>query len=349
MKASAHIPSHGPWLVVAAAFLAAVFSLGQPVLAKAQEDARMPGPGLDIGAVQGPNACAECHKKTAQVWKRTVHQRVIKETHRSKEARAFAKKLRVRRIKDPKGLCATCHYTVRKGKKRPKAIAGISCESCHGAARDWIKVHSEFSGKKKETESPEEAAARWVRSEKAGMIRPRNLYKLARNCYSCHATGHEDLINVGGHPSGGKFELLSWTMGEVRHNVWYTPANDEASPARKRMLYLAGLSLSLETSLSALSAASKADGGYATDLRARIERAKAGLAKAAERLTGVVELKAMADAVPPPGAAAAQLKASAAAVSEQARRLLERDGGGMEAIDELLPGAGDYVGKVAGP
>ncbi|MCY4488429.1 MAG: multiheme c-type cytochrome [Deltaproteobacteria bacterium] len=349
MKPTAQRPFHDPRLIVAAAFLAAVFSLGLTGLAKAQESVRIPGPGLDIGAVQGPNACAECHKKTAQVWKRTVHHRVIKETHRSKEARAFAKSLRVRRIKDPKALCATCHYTVQKGKKRPKAIAGISCESCHGAARDWIKVHGEFSGKKKETESPEEAAARWTQSEKAGMIRPRNLYKLARNCYSCHATGHEDLINVGGHPSGGQFELLSWTMGEVRHNVWYTPANDEASPARKRMLYLAGLSLSLETSLKALSEARKADGMYAADLRVRIGRAKAGLAKAAERLAGVVELKAMVDAVPAPGAAAAQLEASAAAVSEQARRLLERDGGGMEALDGMLPGTGDYVGKVAKP
>ncbi len=338
------------WRPYAPAFLAVVFPLLLGAPAAAQDAAaRTPGPGLDVTAVQGPNACGECHKRTAQVWKKTVHHGVFKETHRSRTGRAFAKSLGIRRIKDPEGLCATCHYTVRAGKKRARAIAGISCESCHGEGRDWIRLHSAYSGKNRETESPQEAASRWMRSEKAGMVRPRNLYAMARNCYACHAAAHEDLVNIAGHPPGRGFEMLSWTMGEVRHNVWYTPANDEASPARRRMLYLAGLSLSLETSLEALSRARTAGGAYAANLSARIDQARDGLAKVAGRLADLEEIKAMVAVVPRQEATAEQLKAAAAAVAEQARRLLQRDGTGMEAIDDMLPGPADYVGKVARP
>jgi len=57
----------------------------------------------------------------------------------------------------------------------------------------------------------------------------------------------------------------------------------------------------------------------------------------------------MVDAVPPQGAAPDTLKAAAAAVGGHASRLLERDGSGMEAIDEMLPGPDAYVGQVANP
>ncbi len=309
----------------------------------------MPGPGLDPAAVMGPGECAECHEKTARIWERTLHHSLFRQTHRSKEGTSFARKLRVRRIKDGKGLCAGCHYTVRAGGKRPKAIAGVSCESCHGASRDWIRVHSEFSGKEEETETPEEAKERWAKSEAAGMIRPRNLYALARNCYACHATAHEALINVGGHPRGSGFELLSWTMGEVRHNVWYTESNDEATPERRRMMYLAGLSLSLEAALEALAAVREPDGEYAMEMRARAAGAVEKLAQASRLLPEVPELKAMVDAARPQEAGAEALRTSAAAVGAQARSLLERDGSGLDAIDGMLPGPGDYVGEVAVP
>lgn len=335
---------------VAAALVGLAFSLG-PTGPAATEDATSPnpGPGLDAGAVMGPGECAECHEKTARIWERTLHHALFRQTHRSREGTSFAKKLRVRRIKGATGLCASCHYTVRMGRKRPRSVAGVSCESCHGASRDWIKVHSEFSGKEKETESPEEAKERWAKSEAAGMIRPRNLYALAKNCHTCHSTAHEELINVGGHPQGSGFELLSWTMGEVRHNVWHTDSNDEATPERKRMLYLAGLSLTLETALEALSAVREPHGKYATEMRARAAGASDKLTEASRLLPDVPELKVMVGAAEPIATGAEELRSSAATVAAQARSLLERDGKGLGAIDGMLPGADDYVGKVADP
>ena len=143
--------------------------------------------------------------------------------------------------------------------------------------------------------------------------------------------------------------MLSWTMGEVRHNVWYSPENNEAPLTRKRMLYLAGLSVSMETALRAMSQVRVTDGHYATDMRARAVLAKSKLVKAAAVLQAIPELQTIVAVADPTMTAADELTASAEAVAEQARRLLERNGEAMEALDALLPGPEGYVGSVANP
>lgn len=337
------IPRVGAIVLVAALPLL----VAAPAAAAAATDAVL-GPGLDPARVEGPAACAECHEVTAEIWQRTRHHAVFRETHRSVEGTSFAKRLRIRRVKDAEGLCASCHYTVELGSSRARATAGVSCESCHGAARDWIREHSEFSGKEKETETAAEAAERWARSEAAGMIRPANLHAMAQNCHSCHAIAHEELVNVGGHPTGGEFELLAWSMGEVRHNVWYSESNDEATPERRRMLYLAGLALSLESSLTALAAVQAPDAEYAADMRARVAAARDRLAAAAEAVGDAPEMAAMVESADP-SAAPEELLAAAANVATAARRLLDRDGTEFAAISFLLPSSDAYVGTAAEP
>ncbi len=307
------------------------------------------GPGLEAAAIMGPGECAECHESSAAAWELSLHHTLIKKTHRTKEGRQFASRLGVKRIKDPEGLCASCHYTSQLSGSRLRVEDGVTCESCHGAGRDWIKVHSEFSGKKEETETPEEEANRWIQAEAAGMIRPGNLIAIASNCVSCHTIAYEDLVDIGGHPAGREFEMLAWTMGEVRHNVWYTPENDEAPPERRRMLYLAGLALTLEASLNALSQVRNADGKYATDMRERANRTVAQLEAAADLLADVPELREIVGVARAQSMDSGELQASAAAVTEQTERLLERSGSGMDAIDPLLPGSEDYVGTVPTP
>ena len=307
------------------------------------------GPGLDTTAVMGPGECAECHKSSSAAWKQSLHHTLIKKTHRTKEGRQFASRLGVKRIKDPEGLCAACHYTPQVAGTRLRIKQGVTCESCHGAGRDWIKIHSEFSGKKEQDETPEEEANRWIQAEDAGMIRPGNLFAIAGNCASCHAIAHEDLVDIGGHPVGSAFEMLTWTMGEVRHNVWYTPENNEATAERRRMLYLAGLALTLETSLNALSEVRNPDGKYAADMRERAGRAAARLGQAADLLADVPELREIAGAALATATDREELRASAAAVAGHAKLLLARDGSGMDGIDPLLPGSADYVGAVPTP
>ncbi len=288
----------------------------------------------EVEKIVGATECAECHKDTARIWEQTRHHALFDDTHRSKEGRAIAKAMGIKRTKSADSMCTTCHYTVKLKGGKPRAVAGVSCESCHSPAQDWLERHSEFSGKEEEDESEAEEKARWADAEAAGMIRPHNLHALARNCYGCHITPNEDLVNNSEHSAGSEFELLAWSQGEVRHNVWYSETNDEADPARKRMLYLAGLAVELETALEALAKAKKPGGEYAKSMKERIQRARARAAKAAAALS-LPELKRMASA------------AAAGEVRTLARKLLARDGNGLGALDPLLPAPADYVGEVA--
>ncbi len=300
----------------------------------------------DVERIVGVTECAECHKDTTRIWEQTHHHALFDETHRSQEGRKIAKQMGVKRTKGATSMCTSCHYTMKLKDGKPRAVAGVSCESCHGPARDWLERHSEFSGKEEEDETPEEEQARWVDADAAGMIRPRNLLALARNCLGCHITPNEDLVNNSEHSAGSEFELLAWSQGEVRHNVWYSETNDEAGPARKRMLYLAGLTVELEASLAALAAARDPGGEYATHMAERVKRAAARAAKAAAVLS-LPELARMAATADALDKGAAALQTAAAEARSLAGQVLARDGDGLNALDPLLPTPADYVGELA--
>ena len=89
----------------------------------------------------GPNACAECHKQEVEAWKGTHHFKTFREMPRNAKGKQIAKRLGVRRIKS-ESLCLGCHYTVQQKDGGETAVSGISCESCHGAGKEWIKVES---------------------------------------------------------------------------------------------------------------------------------------------------------------------------------------------------------------
>ncbi len=296
----------------------------------------------DPAKVVGAPACAECHEKSDELWKKTAHHAIFKTTHRSDEGKAIAKRMGIRRMKAVDGLCATCHYTVMEAASgKAKSVSGVSCESCHGAGRGWIERHSEFSGKEEQDETPEEEAARWADAEAGGMIRPGNLYALARNCYGCHVTPDEELVNVGEHPAGSDFELVAWSQGEVRHNVWYTEPNDEASAERKRQLYLAGQLAELEATLRGLAAAADPAGAYATELMRRLGAAEENLARTG--LPGMADLVgAIGDAAP----GDARLESVADQVAAAADGLVG-DPSALSALDPLIPGSDAHKGTAS--
>jgi len=305
----------------------------------------------DPAKVMGPNACAECHKSEAEVWKGSHHFKTFRDLPRKKEARAIAKKMGLRRIKAA-SLCLDCHFTTQKTGAKIKAIAGVSCESCHSDGKNWIKTHSGFSGKKKATESVAEAKSRWAKSEAGGMIRPKAMYDLAKNCYSCHVVPREKLVNVGGHPAGSKFELVSWSQGEVRHNLWYGNGkeNKPASANRKRLMFVVGLAVELETALRAVGKATQKK-TYAVQMARRAAKARKRLAGAAKILSNVPELAAAAKAAASAGLKLnndAQLSAAADKVAAAAKQLAGKyDGSSFGAIDKAIPGPAKYKGKPA--
>ena len=302
----------------------------------------------DPAKIVGPNACGECHKQEAEAWKGTHHFKTFGEMPRRKEANEIAEKMGVQRIRS-EGLCLTCHYTVQQKENNKQPIAGISCESCHSAGEDWIKVHSQFSGKTERTETKAEAEARWKLAASKGMIRPSSLYRLAKNCYSCHVVPQEDLVNKGGHPAGSAFELVSWSQGEVRHNTWHAKGKENvpASAARKRMLYLVGLGVELETGIRAVSRATVRK-RYAFEMAKRVDRARKQLASAAKAAPNVPEIAKMVEYAYSAGLKLNNerfLTAAADGVSKLLTSITEKyDGSTMSGLDSLIPGPDKFKG-----
>ena len=182
------------------------------------------------------------------------------------------------------------------------------------------------------------------------MIRPASLYRLAKNCYGCHVVPQEDLVNKGGHPAGSAFELFSWSQGEVRHTTWHNKGkeNPPASAARKRMLYLVGLGVELETGLRAVGRAT-ARRLYAFEMAKRVDRARKQLAAAAKAAPGVPEIAQMVEYAHSAGLKLNNERALAAAadgVSKLLASLTEKyDGSTMAGLDGLIPGPDKIKGK----
>jgi hypothetical protein len=307
----------------------------------------------DRSKIVGPNACAECHKDEAESWKGTHHFKTFREMPRNAEANKIADRMGVRRIRS-ESLCLNCHFTVREKDNREEPIAGISCESCHGAGQDWIKVHSGFSGKTALFESKAEEKTRWALADSKGMIRPRSFYLLAKNCYGCHVVPQEDLVNKGGHKAGSAFEMVSWSQGEVLHNTWYSKGRENvpASAARKRMLYLVGLGVELETALRAVAKAT-ARKPYAFAMAKRADRARNELAAAGKAAPNIPEIAKMVELSHTAGLKLnneGALTTAADGVSKLLVSITETyDGSTMAGLDVLIPGPDKYKGAVKKP
>jgi hypothetical protein len=124
-------------------------------------------------------------------------------------------------IKDPTAddRCTSCHAplnSVPAGQRGGnfKAGEGVSCESCHGAAGNWIRSHTRTD---------------YTRADRtaAGMRDLQNLYVRANTCVACHqnvdagilAAGHPELI----------FELDGQSVAEPKH--WSAEKNGTGAQA----------------------------------------------------------------------------------------------------------------------
>ncbi|WP_083528637.1 cytochrome c family protein [Hyphomicrobium sp. CS1BSMeth3] len=304
----------------------------------------------DASKIVGPNACAECHKQESEAWQGSHHFKTFRDMPRKKEANEIAERMGVSRIRS-EGICLGCHYTVQQKDNKKQPIAGISCESCHSAGDDWIRVHSQFSGKTEKTETKAEKEARLKLADSKGMIRPSSIYRLTKNCYGCHVVPQEDLVNKGGHSAGSAFEMVSWSQGEVRHNTWHSKGkqNVPANAARKRMLYLIGLGVELETALRAVGK-STVRRTYAFAMARRADRARKQLAVAAKAVPNVPEIAKLIEYGHAAGLKLNNerlLAAAADGVSKTLASISEKyDGSTMAGLDGLIPGTDKFKGKV---
>ncbi len=288
--------------------------------------------------------CGECHNLEYEVWQETQHATGFDELHRSEQAQAILDRMDFR-LSKRESLCLKCHYTANIKRDQVQAIAGVSCESCHGAGRDWVNVHQDYGGATHETETPEHAAMRVAQSIEGGMLRPSSdLYAVAANCFECHTVPEEKLINVGGHPSGSAFDLVEWS-GQISHNFlqaqWGGPETDrERSPERTRLMFVVGKMLDYEYSIRGAAQATKQD-IYSKAMERRVKTARRDL----DRLLRVAEIPEVAailrigqDLPIAPGNEDALL-AAADAIGEQAQAFAqETDGGTLAALDPAIAG-----------
>ena len=110
-------------------------------------------------------------------------------------------------------VCMDCHGTVVTGREKREVADGVSCQSCHGAAKDFLEPHQEGDKAQGQTRPG------YVNALKLGMTELKDPATRAATCAGCHYITDPRLISSG-HPSGADFDYASG-MAEVRH--WQSP------------------------------------------------------------------------------------------------------------------------------
>lgn len=303
----------------------------------------------DPSKVISAESCARCHGNEVSRWTQTPHAQTFDQLVRNPKAKEITERLGLASIKR-NDICTQCHFTMQSDESgKQKAVAGISCESCHGAARDWLEVHNNYGGPNvlKAQETAEHRIERLEKSTQLGMRNTQNVYLIARSCYECHTIPHEKLVNVGGHPaSSPEFELVAWSQGTIRHNFLRTggQTNAESSPEKLRLLYVVGLIADLEFSARATAGATeKSD--YGLVVAQRSARAAERLYAAQQKLNDPLLQKALEvfAAAELKTNNAAQLVAIAETLSQIGQEFADsRDGTTLAAIDGELPLPSSY-------
>ena len=302
-----------------------------------------PVPTTSPAKVLGHESCAKCHEQELIAWKQTPHYTTFDRLHRTPEAKQIAKRLGFRSVKR-NDTCIQCHYTQQSHGDRTRAIAGVSCESCHGAAADWVAVHNDYGGPSatKETETAGNRLRRLETSIALGMNNPANVYLIAKQCLACHTVPSEELVNTGGHLAGStQFELVAWSQGTVRHNFLRTAGqvNAPSAPDRQRVMFVVGLLADLEMSLRATASATvKAPYGVTSARRAA--RLKKQLFSLQQELEHPLLAEALDAALRAPLRLhhSQVLVAAADRIGDAAYRFAEQvDGGELSQVDRWLP------------
>lgn len=79
------------------------------MLATASADAQV---AHDHAMIVGSAECAECHKKENELWQASTHFKTFRNMPRSRDGRAIARKMGIRRIKGDT-MCLDCHFTTQ--------------------------------------------------------------------------------------------------------------------------------------------------------------------------------------------------------------------------------------------
>ena len=325
----------------------------EPVGAPGDDDALRAALTATAEHVVLPERCGECHAAEFEVWETTAHATGFDTLHRRDRAKEIYRNLDLRLIKrgtdETTPACLSCHYTPVLRRDQLRAGAGVTCESCHGPARDWISIHNSYGVAESDfqraalLESPAHRMQRIADSRAAGMRRPSDLYDVAANCFGCHTVPNEDLVDRGGHSTGSDFEIVAWSE-RIRHNFLesYKTADGRTNAERprewKRRMYMVGRALDLEYAVRGVAAASGDDELYFAAMSDRAEAAADEMLEINDRVTlpAVQRIIATWNAVDLSAVDGARLRAAADAIGESTRRFIaSSDGTALAALDPL--------------
>ncbi len=161
----------------------------------------------------GPANCSGCHARQNEWWFADPHYRSAdrffdRDPTAVKIARLYG--LPFGDTTKGRQLCMDCHGTVVSGKESRDVLDGVSCESCHGAAADWLDPHKDETDKHLGRRRPGHQAALRLGKADLGDQRTR-----AATCAGCHYVVDPRLLSAG-HPSGREFDYAAG-IAEVRH------------------------------------------------------------------------------------------------------------------------------------
>lgn len=206
----------------------------------------------------GPGNCSGCHSEQNQWWFGHAHSRSVDpffdgRTKNLQIARLYGVKLSA--MTTGRAVCMDCHGTIVSGKESREVLDGVSCESCHGAAADWLEPHKNEAGKELGRRRPGHLAALEL-----GKVDLRQTRKRAETCTGCHYITEPRLLSAG-HPSGAGFDYVEGMNG-VRHWQERMPDTEIAS-AMQSVVASRG-------PVPRVRVASLPDSGRSTELSARV-------------------------------------------------------------------------------
>ena len=155
-------------------------------------------------------------------------------------------------------------------------------------------------------------------------------------------------MNTGGHKALSKdFELVSWSQGIMRHNVWYSPENNETPLEQRRVMYVVGKMAAVEYALRGLAKTSREE-GYFTEIKTYFESNLKDLETihANTALDEVEAVISIAKNVEIRLGNRFGLQVAADEISGIAKKFSdEKKGSQLAGIDSLLPTPDKYKGK----
>lgn len=120
---------HSPWLALGASFLIVVLTISVTLIWPASSLGSDGGDGDSVfttsGLYRSPQACRGCHQEEYEDWSTTTHAQA-----------SFDPVFQVylQQVAQP-GECFACHSTGYNANTGRFALAGVTCEACHGPYR----------------------------------------------------------------------------------------------------------------------------------------------------------------------------------------------------------------------